>query len=240
MPDPWLPGVHPTPNLQDNPDLYELENRALDPEGRLFAAMRAHADWAGRDVLDLGAGDGFWAPHFHQTARHVFAMEPDDASRLRAMARFARLGLARTSALTGSAARILLPDDAVDLVHVRFAYFWGPGCEPGLAELARVLRPGGWAFIIDNDGTQGTFAAWLRAAAEHRGQAFDPTAHEDFWRDQGFTTETVRSVWRFERRADLEAVVRNELRDPGLADRLLVDHEGLEVDYAFRLRRRCG
>ena len=43
-----------------------------------------------------------------------------------------------------------------------------------------------------------------------------------------------------ERREDLEAVVRNELRDPGLADRLLMDHEGLEVDYAFRLRRRCG
>lgn len=157
-----LPGVHRAPNIQEAPDVYEIENLAVDPEQRIEAAMHAIASWDGRVMLDLGAGTGFHIPRWHATAAHVFAMEPHDASRLRAMARVATLGLERTSVLTGSAERILLPDASVDVVHARFAYFFGPGCEPGLAELARVIRPEGTAFIIDNDLRHGTFAEWLR------------------------------------------------------------------------------
>ena len=35
-----LPGVHPAPNIQSGPDLYEIENLALDPERRIEAAMQ--------------------------------------------------------------------------------------------------------------------------------------------------------------------------------------------------------
>ena len=37
----WLPGVHVAPNIQDGPALYEIENRALDPEGLLLAGVLA-------------------------------------------------------------------------------------------------------------------------------------------------------------------------------------------------------
>jgi hypothetical protein len=40
---PWLPGVHPAPNIQDAADIYEIENLAADPEQRLEKAMRAIA-----------------------------------------------------------------------------------------------------------------------------------------------------------------------------------------------------
>ena len=52
----------------------------------------------------------------------------------------------------------------MDVVHARWAYFFGPGCEPGLRELDRVLRRGGTAFVIDNDATRSTFGAWFRRA----------------------------------------------------------------------------
>ena len=231
----WLPGVHESFNIQTDPETYEIENLALDPEGRIEAAMRSVADWAGRDVLDLGAGTGYHVPGFALTARHVYAVEPHDPSRLLAMGRCARLGILNASVLVGSAESIPLRDSSVDIVHARFAYFWGPGSEAGIEEVRRVLRPGGTAFIIDNDLRSGTFAAWLRRAAE--GGDRDPDQVEGFWRDRGFTLTRIPSAWRFERRLDLERVVRNEF-PPELAEELLVEQADLDVDYHYALYAR--
>ena len=231
----WLPDVHESVNIQADPETYEIENRALDPEGRIEEAMRAVADWAGRDVLDLGAGTGYHVPGFAATARHVYAVEPHDPSRLLAMERCARLGVLNASVLVGSAESIPLRDGSVDIVHARFAYFWGPGSEAGIEEVRRVLRPGGTAFIIDNDLRSGTFAAWLRRATESGDR--DPDQVEGFWRDRGFTLTRIPSAWRFERRLDLEQVVRNEF-PPELAEELLVEHAGLDVDYHYALYAR--
>jgi SAM-dependent methyltransferase len=229
-----LPGVHVAPNIQGAPDVYEIENRAADPEGRIEAAMEAIAPWAGKVVLDLGAGTGFHIQRF-QAASHVIAVEPHDLSRLCAMARVASLGLAHTSVMTGSAERLLLPDASVDIVHARFAYFFAPDCDPGLAELARVIRPSGTAFIIDNDLRGGTFAGWLRRSSWWA--AKDPDAVEGYWAQHGFTLHRVASEWRFESRADLETVVRLEF--PGnLAEQILREHSGTRVDYHYCLYAR--
>ena len=230
-----LPGVHPAPNIQSDPDVYEIENLAVDPDGRIEAAMQAVAPWPGKIILDLGAGTGFHIPRFHEEAAHVIAVEPHGPSRLRAMARVVRAGLANASVMTGSAERILLPDHSVDIVHARFAYFFGPGCEPGLAQLARVIRPGGAAFIIDNDLRQGTFAAWLRRSPY--GRDLDPVAVEQFWADHGFTRTSIASEWRFINRADLEAVVRLEF-PAALAAEILAEHPGTRVEYYYNLYHR--
>jgi len=55
-----LPDFKPAPNQGGNTELYEAENRALDPDGHVLAAMRARAPWAGRTLLDLGCGSGYW------------------------------------------------------------------------------------------------------------------------------------------------------------------------------------
>ena len=59
--------------------------------------------------------------------------------------------LPNVTVLPGTAQAMPLPDASVDVVHARWAYFFGPGCEPGLRELDRVVRRGGTAFVIDND-----------------------------------------------------------------------------------------
>lgn len=230
-----LPGVHASPNIQGDPAIYEIENLAADPDQLLEKAMQAIAPWDDKVVLDLGAGTGFHAARFHQAAQHVFAVEPHDASRLQAMQRCVQLALHNASVLKGSAEYVPLRDQSVDICHARFAYFFAPNCIPGLHELERLIRPGGTAFIIDNDLVHGTFAQWLQQTPYYANT--DPAEVRQFWRDQGFDEQTIASEWRFERREDLEAVVRLEFGD-ALALELLTNHAGLRVDYHYKLYYR--
>ena len=231
----WLPGVHPSANIQGDPDLYEIENRAADPKGRIEQAMWQIAPWQDDVLLDLGAGTGFHLERLHHHAQQVIAVEPDGRLRLLAMERVARLGLEQVSVVAGSAERLLLADSSVGVAHARFAYFFGPGCEPGLAELARVIRPGGTAFIVDNDWRSGTFASWL--ARSSWCSWADPNRIEGFWQQQGFASTRVASEWRFDRREELEAVLRNEF-PPELAEELCQEHQSLAVEVNYRLYHR--
>jgi hypothetical protein len=132
--------------------------------------------------------------------------------------------------LEGSAVALPLPAASVDVAHARWAYFFGPGCEPGLAELRRVVRRGGTAFVIDNDATRSTFGRWFRVAYP----SVDPAAVERFWSAHGWSRVSLDVDWRFDSRADLEAVVRIEL-DPRTAEAALAEHRGTSVDYAVNL-----
>jgi SAM-dependent methyltransferase len=224
-------GVIPSPNIWRTPATYELENRAFDPEGVVESAMRAVADWSDRDVLDVGCGSGYHLPGFAAAARHVVGVEPHPPLVALAQRRTRRLG--NVAVKQGTAQRLPLPASSVDLAHARWAYFFGPGCEPGLRELARVVRPGGAAFVIDNDGTRSTFGGWFRRGYPR----VDPDAVERFWSVHGWSRTPLDVEWRFASRADLESVVRIEL-DPATADAVLAEHEGTSVDYAVNLFHR--
>ena len=116
-------------------------------------------------------------------------------------------------------------------MHARWAYFFGPGCEPGLAELDRVVRRGGTALIIDNDGA----ALDLRRLVPPRLPApAGPAEVERFWSERGWTRRPVDMGWRFEIAADLEAVVRIEF-NPRSPTRSSPTTTGTEVDYAVNL-----
>jgi len=190
--------------------------------------MAAIAPWDGRDVLDLGCGTGFHLPRFAEDARSVVGVEPHPD--LVALARRRTRRLANVAVTQGVAQSIPLPDASIDVVHVRWAYFFGPGSEAGLAELGRVLRRGGTAVVIDNDATRSTFGRWFRRSYP----SVDPDAVERFWSLHGWNRQGVEMGWRFSARADLEAVVRIELT-PDVAEAALAEHEGLEVDYAVNL-----
>jgi SAM-dependent methyltransferase len=224
-------GVIPSPNIWDHPDAYELENRSVDPDGVLETAMRAVRDWAGLRVLDIGCGTGFHLPVFSRTAASVIGVEPH--SPLVEPARRRVAPLPNVEVRQGVAQSLPVPDASVDIAHARWAYFFGPGCEPGLAELERVMAPGGVAYLIDNDATRSTFGRWFRRALP----AYDPARVQRFWDDQGFTTVPLLIRWQMTSRADFERVVRIEFT-PRLARSILRDHPKTAVDYAVALRWR--
>jgi len=221
-------GVIPSPNIWDSPAVYEVENRGVDPDGAIEAAMRAVRDWRGARVLDVGCGTGFHLPRFAAEAAHVVGVEPHPP--LLALARRRVRGLAGVEVRAGTAQALPVADASVDVVHARWAYFFGPGCEPGLRELARVVRRGGVAFVIDNDASRSTFGGWFRRALP----SYDPAAIERFWSLQGWTRVPVDIRWELPSRADFEAVVRIEFA-PASAAAILADHPGCSVDYAVNL-----
>ncbi|HET8961847.1 class I SAM-dependent methyltransferase [Nocardioides sp.] len=224
-------GAIPSPNIWRHTATYEIENRAVDRTGRLEDEMRAIDDWAGRDVLDVGCGTGFHLPRFAATAASVTGVEPHGD--LAALARRRTRSWPSVTVLKGTAQDLPVADGSVDVVHARWAYFFGPGCEPGLAELDRVVRRGGTAFVIDNDATRSTFGRWFRRGYP----SVDPQSVERFWSTRGWRRTPVDVEWHFDSRADLESVVRIEFNRE-LADQIIREHEGTTVDYAVNLWSR--
>lgn len=196
--------------------------------------MSATASWAGATLLDLGCGTGFHLPRFAAEAARVIGVEPRPD--LLSLAGRRTRSLANVTLLAGTAQAIPLPDSSVDVAHARWAYFFGAGCEPGLAELDRVVRRGGTAFVVDNDGSRSTFGGWFRRGYPHLDA---PEVIERFWSTRGWTRSPIDMGWRFTSREDLEAVVRIEFK-PDVAEEILRHHEGVEVDYAVNLwSKRC-
>ena len=218
----------PSPNVWNTPGLYELENLAADPHGRIESAMREIGDWTGRAFLDIGCGTGFHLPRWASTAASVVGVEPHPP--LVPLARRRTRKLANVTVRTGQAESLPLPDASVDVAHARWAYFFGPDSEPGLHELDRVVRRGGTAFVIDNDPTRATFGGWFRRGYPE----VDPAAVERFWSMHGWQRRQIDMGWSFAAREDLEAVVRIEL-PPQVAEEALASHTGSEVDYAVNL-----
>ena len=235
-------GIIPSPNIWRFPQVYEVENRGVDPDGVIEAAIRSLADWTDRTVLDIGCGTGFHLPWFAAEAARVIGVEPHPPlvelarSRVAALTGPALGGPAlgalrdRIDVRSGTAQALPVSSGSVDLVHARWAYFFGPGCEPGLAEIRRVLRRGGVAVVIDNDASRSTFGGWFRRGLP----SYNPAAVERFWARQGWTRRSLDIRWEQPTRADFEAVVRIEFA-PDLADSILAAHPGSTVDYAVNL-----
>ncbi|MEJ7744066.1 MAG: class I SAM-dependent methyltransferase [Nocardioidaceae bacterium] len=170
-------------------------------------------------------------PRFATEAASVVGVEPHGDLVMWARQRTRRLD--NVKVLLGSAQHLPLADDSTDVAHARWSYFFGPGCEPGLRELGRVMRRGGTAFVLDNDATASTFGRWFAGSLPMH----DAEAADRFFSRVGWSVQRLLTSWKFESRADFEAVVRIEFA-PDYAARILAEHTGTSVDYSVTLRFR--
>ena len=97
-----------------------------------------------RDVLDLGAGTGPLTSRLVERGLRGVAVDP-----ITEMLDVLRESLPDTPALLGSAEQIPLDDDSVDAVLVAQAWHWFDP-ERAIAEVVRVLRPGGRLGLLWN------------------------------------------------------------------------------------------
>jgi ubiquinone/menaquinone biosynthesis C-methylase UbiE len=135
---------------------------------------------AGRTVVDLAAGTGKLTRPLAATGAEVIAVEPIAEMR-------ARIGPAAARSLEGTAEAIPLRDASADAVTVGQAFHWFDGAA-ALAEIHRVLRPGGALALVWNRRPleHPVHAAIERILAPHRGDA--PAHRSGAWRAAFETT----------------------------------------------------
>lgn len=189
------------PNIAGNPETYDLENQALARDGRLDRALVELAPIVGRRVLDVGCGTGFWVRSYREAGADAVGVEPDPDLR------------GAPHVVAGSAEQIPFDDATFDVVHARFAYFFGPGSEKGLAEVERVLKPGGCFLAIDNSWNDGDFAALLRASTIGNA-TIDPARTDAWWAARGAVRHQIDGGWHADDPATLERILRIEFPGP--------------------------
>jgi ubiquinone/menaquinone biosynthesis C-methylase UbiE len=163
----------------------------------------------GRTVIDLAAGTGKLTVGLARTRARVVAVEPSAGmlARLRA-------ALPGVEALEGTAEAIPLPDASADAVTVAQAFHWF-ATEEALAEIQRVLNPGGRLALV-----------WNRRDLDDRAQrALDdifsryegdvPRHRHGTWREAMESTERFEPLdameLRHEQRLDAEGTVERVL-----------------------------
>jgi ubiquinone/menaquinone biosynthesis C-methylase UbiE len=167
----------------------ELRSRSFDQAVDLYErarpsypaiAVRWMVPAGARQVVDLAAGTGKLTRVLVRWGFETTAVEPLDGMR----AELSRQ-LPGVTALAGTAEAIPLPDASADAVLVGQAWHWFDE-DAAVAEIARVLRPGGAIGLVWND--QDDSVPWIRElrvllgevkAAEQYGQR--PDDDDDEW-----------------------------------------------------------
>ena len=100
-------------------------------------------------VLEIGVGSGLNLPFYRPPVREVLALEP--AAKLMAMAQNAsRSTIMPVSFLEASAEAIPLADHSVDTIVTTWTMCSIPHADTALAEIRRVLRPGGKLLFVEH------------------------------------------------------------------------------------------
>lgn len=161
--------------------LFEIERRCMDRDGLVESLLDAEMP-AGR-VLDVGAGDGHTAALLNRGARTVVALEPDPGMVSR------ERGLIWAS---GVAQDIPFHDDSFDGAYATWAFFLSgmdqQVLRAGLAEVTRVVLPGGPLVFIDNAGNDEFSALSPRPLS----------GGSSWWVDRGFEMRVLGSSFRFD------------------------------------------
>jgi SAM-dependent methyltransferase len=162
--------------------------RPTYPSGAAERLQRELRLRPGRVVLDLAAGTGKLTALLVGTGAAVIAVEP-----VAAMRGVLERALPGVRALPGTAEAIPLAGAAVDAVAVGQAFHWFRGDE-ALAEIHRVLRPGGGLGLVWN--VRDTSVPWMARLTEimepHRGDA--PTQRTGVWREAFERTRLFRPL----------------------------------------------
>ena len=100
-------------------------------------------------VLEVGIGSGLSLPFYDESAGHIFGLDP--SPRLLAMAReAARKTAAPLQLIEGTAEVLPLEDQCIDTVVTTWTLCSIPEVGRALAEMRRVLRPGGRLLFVEH------------------------------------------------------------------------------------------
>lgn len=137
--------------------IYDALNAQLDRKGFGERRVRLVASLEG-DVLEIGAGTGLNVPHYRR-ARRLVALEPDGAYGRRLRERASAAGLP-VAVVEGRAESLPFPDESFDHAVTSIALCSVDDLDAALAEIRRVLRPGGSLAFLEHVRGDGRIGRW--------------------------------------------------------------------------------
>jgi ubiquinone/menaquinone biosynthesis C-methylase UbiE len=174
-------------------DVAEFDDRATSYDqgwrGRLHhtisdrtAALAASTEPAPRRVLDVGCGTGYLLRTLASQYPGAEQLSGIDAAPNMVEAAGRLTEDERLTFATGVAEHLPLPDVSIDLVVTSTSFDHWSDQFAGLAECARVLRPGGHLVLVDQ------FSRWLipTLAVSRRGKARTPRRADSLLLRAGF------------------------------------------------------
>jgi arsenite methyltransferase len=154
----------------------KLEAAYLTPDvaEQRRATLQALALRPGERVLDVGSGPGLLAAEMAEVVGlvgHVIGIDVSDAMLALGQRRSANIeGTGRLSFVKADATALPFPDAAFDAAVSIQVYEYVADLPNALAELYRVLRPGGRALVLDTDWDS---IVWHADDPERMGQLLD-------------------------------------------------------------------
>lgn len=144
-------------NLETRRAVWQPTLDGRDPAAVAAALVREAARAAGAAVLEVGCGTGAFAQRIAAENPDATIVATDQSER------FVELTAARgVEARVADVQDLPFPDDSFDVVAAMWMLYHVPDLDRGLAELRRVLRPGGLLVAVTNGNEH---AAGLRRDA---------------------------------------------------------------------------
>jgi len=143
--------------------IYDLALRHGEKQGLQRWRQELLAMAAGR-VLEIGAGTGLNLPHYPPHLEQLLLAEPDPWMRRHLQRRLTAAAPQNWHILSSAAERLELPEDSCDIVVSTLVLCSVDDQQRVLAELARVLRPGGRLLFLEHvlDESRPRVALWQR------------------------------------------------------------------------------
>jgi ubiquinone/menaquinone biosynthesis C-methylase UbiE len=137
--------------------LYDLLSRRAERAGLGERRHRLLADLEG-DVVEIGAGTGASLPHYERAGR-VVAVEPDPSMAKRLPERIAEARVP-VEVRAGTAEALPFPDASFDAAVSTFVLCSVADPGAAVAEMRRVLKPGGKLVLLEHVRGDGRVARW--------------------------------------------------------------------------------
>ncbi len=191
-----------------------------DAQGNLFAALNEIIPLDGLRVVEFGAGTGRLTRLLSVLVKRIYAFDIEPAMLRQLAPQMRATGMANWYAALGENGRMPLASNCADLVIEGWSFAHVMGWHPEdwlsrtdamLAEMARILKPGGTAVLIETLGT-----------GRRRPQPTDKLARlYRHWQERyGFQSRWIRTDFQFASPAEADELTRFFFGD-ALADECL-------------------
>ncbi len=177
-------------------DQYERLIRREDYQGNILREIEECVTLKGLDIADIGAGSGRVSRLVAPQVKFVHAFDISAHMLVEAGRTLEALGLTNWKTTVADHRNIPLDDASVDLVLSGWSFcylavwggeHWRTALEDGLAEIDRILKPGGMAILLETQGT----------GVEEPTPPPHLSGYFDFLVEAGFGSRAFRTDYRF-------------------------------------------